>query len=135
MSVWSTRKLFVMVLALALVIVMLPHAGAVHSQGSATAMPTMAATIPEYTGTFDGTVLFGAPLALTGSLSKEGNLSREGYELWKEVYNKAGGIVVSGKHYKIDTKYYDDESSAQKSATLAEKLIKEDKINFMFGPY
>src|SRR5262249_17802733 len=40
-----------------------------------------------------------------------------------------------GKRYKIETKYYDDESSAQKSATLAEKLIKEDKVNFLLGPY
>jgi branched-chain amino acid transport system substrate-binding protein len=93
------------------------------------------ASASDYTGSFDGTLLFGVPVALTGSLSKEGNLSREGYELWKEVYNKAGGIVIDGKHYKIETKYYDDESSAQKSATLAEKLIKEDKVNYLLGPY
>ncbi len=128
-----TQKLLVVVLLLALVVLMLPQAGSLHSQGSATQAATMAAT--EYTGTFDGTILFGIPIALTGSLSKEGNLSREGYELFKEVYNKAGGIMVGGKRYKIDTKYYDDESSAQKSATLAEKLIKEDKVNFLLGPY
>lgn len=88
-----------------------------------------------YSGTFDGTILFGAPIALTGSLAKEGTLTRDGYELWKETYNANGGIVVGGKHYKIETKYYDDESNAQKSATLADKLIKEDKINFLLGPY
>ena len=32
-------------------------------------------------------------------------------------------------------KYYDDTSNAQKSATLAQKLIKEDKVNFLLGPY
>lgn len=81
------------------------------------------------------TILFGAPISLTGSLAKEGQLTRDGYEIWKDTYNAAGGIKVGNKQYKIETKYYDDESDAQKSATLADKLIKEDKINFLLGPY
>ncbi len=133
MSARSTRRLLITALMLALIVVTFPQIGTVHSQGPATPAATMSAT--EYTGTFDGTILFGVPMALTGSLSKEGNLSREGYELWKEVYNKAGGIVIDGKHYQIETKYYDDESNAQKSATLAQKLISEDKVNFLLGPY
>ena len=129
----STRKLFLATLTPALLILL--QGAAARSQGSATQSPTMAATMTAYTGPFDGTLFFGIPVALTGSLSNEGNLSREGYELWKEVYNNAGGIMVGGKRYQIETKYYDDESSAQKSATLAEKLIKEDKVNFLLGPY
>lgn len=129
----SRKKLVVVALALFMMMAMLPHSGVVHSQATATQIATMAAT--QYTGTFDGTILFGVPLALTGSLSKEGTLSQEGYELWKETYNKAGGILVGDKRYKIETKYYDDESSAQKSATLAQKLINDDKVNFLLGPY
>jgi branched-chain amino acid transport system substrate-binding protein len=83
----------------------------------------------------DGTLLFGAPVSLTGSTAKEGSLTQEGYEIWKDTYNDAGGIKVGAKRYKIETKYYDDESSAQKSATLADKLINEDKISFLLGPY
>jgi branched-chain amino acid transport system substrate-binding protein len=133
----SSRKLLGTALAIVLLLMMIPQLGSVHSQGSATEAATMAATMAatEYTGTWDGTIVFGCPLALTGSLSKEGNLSHEGYELWKEVYNKAGGIVIDGKHYQIETKYYDDTSNAQQSATLAEKLISEDKVNFILGPY
>src|SRR5215216_4449415 len=41
---------------------------------------------------FDGTLLFGAPLSLTGSTAKEGGLTQEGYEIWKDTYNDAGGI-------------------------------------------
>ncbi len=137
----SPRKLLITAVSLVLILMMLSQIGSVHSQGTATQAATMSATasgtvaVPQYTGTFDGTISFGIPMALTGSLNKEGNLSREGYELWKEVYNQAGGIVVNGKHYQIATKYYDDESNAQKSATLAEKLISEDKVNFILGPY
>ncbi len=82
-----------------------------------------------------GTLLFGAPVSLTGSTAKEGTLTKEGYDLWRDVYNEAGGIKVGSKKYRIETKYYDDESNAQKSATLAEKLILEDKIDFLLGPY
>jgi branched-chain amino acid transport system substrate-binding protein len=84
---------------------------------------------------FTGTILFGAPISLTGNTAKEGGLARDGYELWKETTNANGGILVAAKRYRVETKYYDDESSAQKSATLAEKLIKEDKVNFLLGPY
>jgi branched-chain amino acid transport system substrate-binding protein len=80
-------------------------------------------------------VLFGAPISLTGSTAKEGGLTRDGYELWKETVNANGGLNVGGKRYVVATKYYDDESSAQKSATIADKLIKEDKVNFLLGPY
>lgn len=125
--------LFIGFMLLVLLASGLPHTTTVWGQGATTPAATSAQS--EFTGNFDGTVLFGVPLALTGSLSKEGNLSREGYELWKDIYNKAGGIVLKDKHYKIDVKYYDDESSAQKSATLAEKLIKEDNVNYLLGPY
>src|SRR5207248_7957715 len=87
-----------------------------------------------FSGNFDGgTVVFGAPISLTGSMAKEGGYVRDGYDLWRDTYNQAGGINIGGKHYKIETKYYDDASDAQKSATLADKLIKEDKVNFILG--
>lgn len=88
-----------------------------------------------FSGNFDGTLVFGAPISLTGSTAKEGALTRDGYDLWRDTYNKNGGINVGGKHYKIETKYYDDASNAQQSATLADKLINEDKVNFILGPY
>jgi branched-chain amino acid transport system substrate-binding protein len=128
MSYRVHKKAFLAALSLLMIIGLFPRAGVAHSQDAAT--PT-----PGYTGPFEGSILFGTPLALTGSLSKEGNLSREGYELWKETYNAAGGILIGDKHYKIETKYYDDESSAQKSATLAQKLISDDQVNFLLGPY
>src|SRR5919202_1407343 len=89
-------------------------------------------------GTGGGTAATAAPTraapTVPAATSGEGGLTRDGYELWKETYNAAGGIMAGGKRYRIETKYYDDKSNAQKSATLAEKLIKEDKINFLLGP-
>jgi branched-chain amino acid transport system substrate-binding protein len=106
-----------------------PGAPATKGAPAATSAPAAAG------GSFDGTIVFGAPISLTGSTAKEGTLTRDGYDLWRDTYNKAGGINVAGKHYRIETKYYDDASNAQQSATLADKLIKEDKVNFLLGPY
>jgi branched-chain amino acid transport system substrate-binding protein len=81
------------------------------------------------------TILFGAPVSLTGNLTKEGHLTQEGYELWKNYINAHGGIKVAGKSYKVDIKYYDDESKNDTSAQLAERLIDQDHVNFLLGPY
>src|SRR2546425_219327 len=60
-----------------------------------------------------GSLLFGAAISLTGSTAKEGGLTKEGYDIWRDVYNDAGGIKAGSKKYRIETKYYDDESNAQ----------------------
>jgi branched-chain amino acid transport system substrate-binding protein len=81
------------------------------------------------------TVTFGAPLGLTGSLTKESTLTQQGYDLWAEWINQQGGITVNGVKHPVKMKYYDDTSSANQSAVLMQKLITEDKVNFLLGPY
>jgi len=81
------------------------------------------------------TILFGSAVSLTGSLTKEGHLTQEGYDVWKNYVNAHGGLRVGGKTYKVDIKYYDDESKNDTSAQLAERLIDQDHVNFLLGPY
>src|ERR1700758_2249661 len=69
------------------------------------------------------TIVFGSAVSLTGSLAKEGKLTQEGYEFWKDYVNAHGGIKVAGKPYKVEIKYYDDESKNDTAAQLAERLI------------
>jgi branched-chain amino acid transport system substrate-binding protein len=83
----------------------------------------------------DDTILFGAPLAATGRDAREGALTREGYDFWKDYVNAHGGLSVGGKKYKVDIRYYDDESNPQTTARLTERLIDQDKANFILGPY
>jgi branched-chain amino acid transport system substrate-binding protein len=83
----------------------------------------------------DDTIVFGAPLAATGRDAREGTLTREGYDFWKDYTNAHGGLTVGGKKYKVDIKYYDDESNPQTTARLTERLIDQDKVNFILGPY
>jgi branched-chain amino acid transport system substrate-binding protein len=81
------------------------------------------------------TILFGAAVSFTGSLAKEGRLTREGYDFWKDYVNEHGGLRVGGKLYHIDINYYDDESNPQTAAHLVERLIDENHVNFILGPY
>lgn len=81
------------------------------------------------------TLKLGAAVSLTGPFSREGQLLRDGYDLWKDSVNAQGGLKVGAKTYKVDIVYYDDESKAQTSARLTERLITEDKVAFLFGPY
>lgn len=81
------------------------------------------------------TIRFGTALSLTGNLATEGKLVREGYDFFVKTVNERGGFEVAGRKYKAAIVYYDDESNVNTSVKLYEKLISEDKINFLLGPY
>src|SRR3984893_6021036 len=85
--------------------------------------------------TTGSTITLGAPLGLTGSLTKESTLTKQGYDLWKDWINAKGGIVVNNVKHPVVIKYYDDTSNANQSAVLMQKLITEEKANFLLGPY
>lgn len=83
----------------------------------------------------NGTLLFGAPISLTGSTATEGNLTLEGYKLWMKEVNAHGGIKVGNTSYQVKLKWYDDQSNPTKSSQLTQRLITTDKVNFLLGPY
>ena len=80
-------------------------------------------------------ITFGAALSLTGKTSTEGRLVKEGYDLYVHHINERGGFKVGNKNYRVAIKYYDDQSDANTSAKLYERLITEDGIKLLLGPY
>ena len=80
-------------------------------------------------------IKFGAALPLTGPLATEGKKQRTGYELWKNLVNKQGGINVGGKKMKVEIVYYDYESKTPTATKLFERLITKDKVQLTFGPF
>lgn len=84
---------------------------------------------------FDGTIKFGTAMSLTGALAAEARTSKDGYDFMINAINKKGGIPVGGKKYKVELVSYDDQSSADTAVRLYEKLINEDHVNFLLGPY
>jgi branched-chain amino acid transport system substrate-binding protein len=80
-------------------------------------------------------IRFGAPLPLTGPLAPEGIKQKEGYDLWAEQANKAGGITVGGKKYKVEIVYSDYQSNTPRAVQTTEQMITQDNVNFMFGAF
>jgi len=81
------------------------------------------------------TITFGAAVSLTGATAKEGEYVKNGYNMFIEDTNKQGGFKVGKQQCTISVKIYDDESNADTSAKLIEKLVTEDKVNLLLGPY
>src|SRR6202162_4556105 len=80
-------------------------------------------------------IRFGAPLPLTGALAPEATKQQQGYDLWAEQANKAGGIAVGDKKYKVEIVYVDYQSNTPRAVQATEQMITQDNINFMFGPF
>ncbi len=73
----------------------------------------------------------GASLSLTGTYAKPGTYQKEGYEICADELNAKGGLL--GR--KVEFVMYDDQSSTQTAQRLYEKLITEDKVEAVMGPY
>jgi branched-chain amino acid transport system substrate-binding protein len=81
------------------------------------------------------TIVLGAAVSVTGKYSTNGKHTMNGYNLAVETINAAGGVEVAGKTYQLEIVYYDDESTPARGAQLAERLISQDGIKFLLGPY
>ena len=81
------------------------------------------------------TIVLGAAVSLTGKYSTNGEHTKNGYNLAVKRINEMGGVKVGGKSYKFKVIYYDDESNSKRAAQLAERLIKQDGVKYMLGPY
>ena len=80
------------------------------------------------------TVTIGAALSLTGSLSREGVLTREGYDRCAEVVNRKGGVRVGGRSYRLALRYQDDQSTPDVASRLVEQM-NSSGIKLLLGPY
>jgi len=81
------------------------------------------------------TIILGSAISFTGKYSTNGIHAKNGYDLAVKKINDAGGVKVGGKTYKMKVVYYDDESTPARTAQLLERLIKQDGIKFVLGPY
>ncbi len=83
----------------------------------------------------DDTIYLGAAISLTGKYAANGEHTQRGYDLAVKMINDAGGVTVDGKQYQLAVIYYDDESTPARGAQLAERLINQDGVDYMLGPY
>lgn len=77
----------------------------------------------------------GVVTSLSGDLALGGNITKRGYEYWADTVNDQGGIEVNGQRYRVELVFADAQSDPAQAAAAAERLIVEEKVDFIFGPY
>ncbi len=79
-------------------------------------------------------IVIGAPLALTGSLSGEGQMVQDGYYFCRNWINAKGGVYLRGLWHPLVIDVQDDQSRASVSAQVTERLISQDHVRLLLGP-
>jgi branched-chain amino acid transport system substrate-binding protein len=78
-------------------------------------------------------IVIGAARPLTGPLKDIGDYAFGPImQMWADDVNARGGLNVGGKKLPVELKIYDDTSDLGTSTRLIEKLILEDKVDFLF---
>jgi branched-chain amino acid transport system substrate-binding protein len=76
-------------------------------------------------------IKIGASMSVTGTYAKPGTYQKQGYDICIDELNAKGGIL--GR--KVELVIYDDQSNPATAVRLYEKLITEDKVDAVMGPY
>ena len=63
-----------------------------------------------------------------------GEGSKYAAQMWLEDINKAGGLMVGGKQYKVEVVIEDNESKAESAVKANTKMITEDEVIAIVGP-
>ncbi len=80
------------------------------------------------------TLNVGAALSLTGSLAKEGRLTKLGYQFCQDKVNSGGGFKAGDKTYKVAITYKDDKSQPDTAAQLVDQF-NDNGRTLLLGPY
>ncbi len=71
---------------------------------------------------------------ITGDIPKVGEGSKYAAQMWLEDIEKAGGLEVGGKKYKVELVIEDNESKAESAVKANTKMITEDEVLVIVGP-
>lgn len=82
-----------------------------------------------------GEVTFGYAVSRTGRFSSEGVHTEQGYLMWADAVNARGGLNIGGKRYKVKLVGLDTQSDTNNAVKLYERLIKQDKVDFVLSPW
>jgi branched-chain amino acid transport system substrate-binding protein len=81
-----------------------------------------------------GTLTLGASISLTGSLAREGGLTKEGYDVCVNVVNAKGGVPIGDKKFTLAIKYQDDTSKPDTAGQIIDQF-NDQGIKLILGPY
>jgi branched-chain amino acid transport system substrate-binding protein len=73
----------------------------------------------------------GVTVSLSGRFAAPGSEQLQGIQMWAHDLNARGALL--GR--PVEIVYYDDKSDAETSEALYERLVSEDKVDLLLGPY
>lgn len=76
-------------------------------------------------------VTIGLSLSLSGKYAAMGTMQQKGFLLWERHVNEDGGLI--GR--KVQVLFEDDHSQGPQAKEIYRKMIEEQKLDFVFGPY
>jgi len=86
---------------------------------------------------YKDTLKIGYAIAFTGDYATVATTQRDMYTLWQEQINAEGGIYIKeyGKKVPIEFVFYDDKGENETAVVMYEKLVEEDKVDFLLPPW
>ncbi len=81
------------------------------------------------------TVTAGISASLTGQFATQGRQALAGLTAWVEYVNAQGGLGVGDEKRPVTLVSYDDGSTADATRRATERLITDDSVDLLFGPY
>lgn len=80
-------------------------------------------------------ILIGGTLSETGAFNTDVGPFRKLMETWAAMINEKGGLLVDGQKLPVKFILYDDKSDRDTVLKFYEKLVTEDKVDLLIGPY
>ena len=76
-------------------------------------------------------------VSLSGQFSSQGKQALQGASAWVQDTNADGGIYVAsaGGRLPVDLTHYDDGSTVHGARSMTQRLIVEDGVDILLGPY
>lgn len=83
----------------------------------------------------DAPIRIGMTVASTGTFALAAQSGHRGAQIWLDDVNSRGGIEIGGKKRKVELVILDDRSDKQLIPRVYEALIKDEKVDLVFGPF
>ncbi len=81
-------------------------------------------------------IVVGLSISLTGQFAQQGQQALAGIRLWQFYVNAHGGIPLGTQSRRtVRLVYYDDQSRSSLARQNALRLLQQDRVAVLFGPY
>jgi branched-chain amino acid transport system substrate-binding protein len=82
-------------------------------------------------------IRLGLPIALSGRYALQGRQCLAGLKCYVRAANAEGGIFLraAGRRLPLELRIYDDRSEERAAGRLTDRLIRDDRVDLLFGPY